>query len=300
MRIVFCGTGWFPLVDVIRERLPAGASIRVRDPHRPVRDEICDAQVLLPSNCPLDAESIAAAPDLKLIQQPAVGVEGIDLQAAQARGIPVCNAPGTNGASMAEAALLLMLALARRLPQARHAFAAARIGVPVGVELRGKVLGIVGFGQSGSLLAEAARALGMDVLAVRSSSTAAERDDLFGRADFISLHCPLTPATRGLVSRAVLARTKRGACLINCSRGAIVDRQALEWALSEGHLGGVGLDTFWEEPWEPADPLYHRDDVVTLPHVGGSTREAFARIAAVVVDNVARRQRGEPLLHRLV
>jgi phosphoglycerate dehydrogenase-like enzyme len=297
MKIVFCGTGWLPLVDEIRARLPDGAAIRVRDFARPVLDELRDADVILPSNCRIDAAAIAAPRALRLIQQPAVGIEGVDLDAARARGVPVCNAPAANSAAVAETALFLLIALAKRLPVARRAFAEARIGVPVGAELDGKTLGLIGRGRSGARVAAAAEALGMRVLAVRSTSTRADLLALLAEADCVSIHCPLGPATRGMFDDEAFAAMKPGALLVNCSRGAIVDRGALERALPR--LGGVGLDTFWEEPWDPADPLYARDDVVVLPHLGGSTREAFGRLAAVVAGNVARIMRGKEPLFRV-
>jgi phosphoglycerate dehydrogenase-like enzyme len=299
IQVVFCGTGWLPMADAIRQRLPDGAAIRVRDLARPLEDEVRDAHVILPSNASLSAEAINAPPDLLLIQQPAAGYEAIDLDAARRRGVPVCNAPGCNSQAVVEAALLLMLALARRLPRAQHDFSRRRIGEPVGSELAGRTLGVVGLGRIGARLAEIAGRLGMQVLAVRSSSSRADLNDLLARSDFVSLHCPLTPATRGLIDSAAFERMKPGAFLVNCARGAIVDRAALERALASGRLAGAGLDTFWEEPWDPADPLYAREDVIVLPHVGGSTEEAFTAIAQVVVENIARVLRGEAPLHRV-
>lgn len=299
MRVVFCGTGWAAIVEEIRRHLPPGATLRVRDPGRPLPAELADADVLLPSNCRLDAATLAALPHLRLIQQPAAGYEKIDLVAAAALGVPVCNAPGVNAQAVAEAALLLILALARRLPVARRAFLEARIGEPAGIELGGKTLGIVGLGRSGSRLARAAEALGMDVVAVRSSSSREDFQDLLARADVISIHCPVTPETRGLFGDATFAAMKPGALLVNCSRGAVIEKAALEAALASGRLGGVGLDVYWEEPWDPADPLFARDDVVTLPHVGGSTREAFTRMAVLVGENIGRVMRGEAPLYRV-
>lgn len=303
MKVLFCGTGWLPVVDAIeravRARVSAGVHIAVRDPNADLIDQLRDVHVILPSNCRIDRAAIGAPADLRLIQQPAAGYDGIDLAAAAERGVPVCNAPGCNADSVAEAALLLILALARRLRPAQRAFAERAIGVPAGVELRGKTLGIVGLGRSGSALARIAGAIGMRVLAVRSSSTAGEFDRLLRESDVISLHCPLTRETRGLIDADALARVKPGALLVNCARGPIVDRDAVEAALGDGRLGGLGLDTYWSEPWDPLDPLYARDDVVTLPHVAGSTAETFARTADLVADNIARVLRGEAPLHRV-
>lgn len=296
---VFCGSGWLPIVDEIRRRLPAGVTLRQWDRSRSLCDELADAQVILPSNAPIDAAAIAAPRELRLVQQPAVGHEKIDLSAAAARGVPVCNVPAANGDAVAEATMLMILALTRRLPRARHTFAAGVVGEPVGVELRGKTLGLIGVGGAGSRVAALATAFGMQVLSVRSTSTRADFEDLLRRADFVSIHCPLTDATRGLFDHAAFALMKPGAQLVNCARGGIIDRSALEAALAGGRLGGVALDTFWNEPWDPADPLYAHPDVMTLPHIGGSTVEAFGRIADVVAGNIARLQRGEPLLHRI-
>jgi phosphoglycerate dehydrogenase-like enzyme len=300
MDIVFCGTGWLPMVDALRERLPSTAKVRVRDHSRPLEEEVASANVILPSNAYISAAAINAPRDLLLIQQPAVGIEVVDLEAAKARGVPVCNAPGANADALAQNALLLMLAVARKLREAQRAFAEVRIGVPLGRELNGKVLGVIGLGKSGSRLASAGEALGMEVLPVRSTSSRAELEELLERSDFISLHCPLTPATRGLLGAEEFGRMKQGASVINCARGGLIDRAALEAALADGRLGGVGLDVYWAEPWDPSDPLYARDDVMTLPHIGGSTVEVFSRVADLVVENIRRIGTGEPLLNRIV
>ena len=299
MKVVFCGSGWFEILDFIRARLPAGASLVAWDRVTPLTEALRDANVVLPSNAPFDRAAMEAPAELVLVQQPAVGMDGIDLAAARARGVPVCNAPGTNPPSVAEAALFLILALARRLKGAQRAFAEAHIGVPLGVELCGKTLLVVGLGQSGSRLARAAEALGMCVLAARSSTPRAELLAMCTQADVVSVHCPLTPATRGLIGAEALTAMKPGAFLVNCARGPIVDRGALADALASGRLGGVGLDVYWDEPWDPADPLLTREDVVTMPHVAGSTAEAFGRIADIVAENVRRVMSGEPLLHRV-
>ena len=300
MQILFCGTGWLPIVDEIRRRLPAGVEIRTRDLDRPLLAQLDDVNVILPSNGRIDAAAIAAPRDLRLVQQPAAGYEGIDLEAARARGVPVCNAPGANVGAAAELTLFMLLALARRLPAARRRFAERQIGIPVGLELAGRTLALIGEGRIGGRVRVLAEALGMTVRSVRSNATRADLRALVDGADFVSLHCPLTPATRGLVDADLLARMKPGAFLVNCARGAIVDRTALEGALAAGRLGGVGLDCFWEEPWDPADPLFARDEVVVLPHIGGSTAESFGNIAEIVAGNIRRVLAREELHHRIV
>jgi phosphoglycerate dehydrogenase-like enzyme len=299
MRLLFCGSGWLPMIDRVAARLPEGSSIERWDLTTPLVEVVRDIDVLLPSNAHITADVIAAAAKLRLIQQPAAGTEGIDKPAAAARDIPVCNAPGTNHVSVAELALYLLLALARRAPVAARRFAAREVGAPLGIELAGKTLGIIGMGRSGTALADRARALGMTVIALRRGATAADRHAFFSACDAVSIHCPLTPETRGLVGAEALARMKPGAFLINVARGGVIDRGALVEALAAGRLGGVGLDVHWHEPPDPADPLYLDPRVVALPHVAGSTEEAFARIADVVVENLRRIVAGEPLLHRV-
>jgi phosphoglycerate dehydrogenase-like enzyme len=299
MRLLFCGSGWLPIVDHIAARLPQGTTITRWDRTRPLVEAVHDIDVLLPSNAPITADVVEAATRLRLIQQPAAGTEQIDRAAASARGIPVCNAPGTNHVAVAELALYLLLALARRAPVAARMLADREVGVPIGVELCGRTLGIIGMGRTGSALAERARALGMHVIALSRGATADERRTFFAACDAVSIHCPLDATTRGLVGAEAFSALRPGAFVVNLARGGVIDRDALLAALASDRLGGVGLDVHWEEPPDPADPLYADRRVVALPHVAGSTEEAFARITDVVIENLARLQRGDHLLHRV-
>lgn len=299
MEIFYAGTGWLDVIDAIRARLPEHVVTRA-DPARPLIEQVAEAAVILPSNGRVDRAVMEAARQLRLIQQPAVGMDSIDLEAARARGVPVTHAPGTNPDSVAQAALLLILGLARKWKVAQGVFARGVIGAPLGLELTGATLGLVGRGQSAQRLVVAAEALGMVVRSVDSKSSEQELLDLLAASDVVSLHCPLTPRTRGLIGARALAVMKRGVLLVNVARGPIIERAALEEALARGQLGGVGLDVFWQEPWDPADPLWAHPDVLTLPHVGGTTWAAFGRIADIVADNVGRLERGEPLIHRVV
>jgi phosphoglycerate dehydrogenase-like enzyme len=299
MQLVFCGTGWFPVVDAIRQRIPNRHTIRIRDTSRPIVEELRECDVILPSNARIDTQAIAASKNLVLIQQPAVGYEGIDLAAARARGVPVCNAPGGNSVAVAEAALFLILALARKLRAAERSFAGARIGVPLGVELAGKTLGLVGMGGTALGLKQTAAAIGMNVVAVTSKNDRRDFEAMLAGADFVSIHCPLNERTRGLFDRRAFLAMKPGAYLVNCARGPIIDRAALEEALESGTLGGVGLDVYWDEPWDPREAIYARENVITMPHVAGSTMEAFGRIADIVAENIRRVESGELLIHRI-
>ncbi len=302
MKILFCGSGWLPIVDSLEARLAPRHQLHRWDLVTPLAELMGDVDVLLPSNARIDDAILAAAPRLRLIQQPAVGVEPIDLAAARARGIPVCNSPGINHLAVAECALLLILALARRLPAAQRAFAEARIGEPLGRQLGGRLLGIVGAGNSGRALGERATALGMNVRFLVRGATAEQRRDFFASCDVISLHCPLNADTRGLLGAEAFAHAKRGLHLVNVSRGPVIDRAACAAALRDGTLGGLGLDVHWEEPWNPDDELYrdiYRDPrVIALPHIAGSTDEAADSIAEILLGNLERLERGEPLLHR--
>ena len=300
MQLLYCGTGWLPIVDYIAARLPAGSTIARWDREEPLLLRVRDIDILLPSTVSITDEVMGAATRLRLIQQPAAGIEVIDRDAAVRRGIPVCNAPSTNHVAVAELAIYLLLAVARRVPLAARAFAAREIGVPLGIELAGKTLGILGRGRIGNEVADRAAALGMDVIALERGARADDRRAFFAECDALSIHCPLDASTRGLVGADAFAALRPGAIVINVARGAVIDREALIEALAAGRLGGVGLDVHWDEPADPADPLYSDPRVIALPHMAGSTEEAFSRIADVVAGNVIRLERGEPLLHRVV
>ena len=298
MRILFCGNGWLPIVDSIAERRPSD-SVDIWDRNVPLREAVADVAVILPSNGTIDAGVIAAAKPLILIQQPASGYDCVDVDAARARGVPVCNAPRANPISVAETATYLMLALARNAREAERAFAEQRIGVPLGREITGKTLGLIGYGASAKAFARIASGFVMTVEYVTSRSSAADLDDLLADSDVVSLHCPLNSGTRGMVNEGFIAKMKPGALLINCARGPIIARPALEAALESGHLGGAGLDTYWEEPWDSREPLFKRSNVITLPHVAGSSFESFERITDIVCENIRRVEVGVSPLHRV-
>lgn len=299
MKLLFCGLGWLPIIDTVEAKLPPRHQLLRWDRKRPLVEEVGDVEVILPSNGRVDAQVIAAAPKLRLIQQPAIGTEPIDLEAAKARGIPVCNSPGMNHIAVAEAALLLLLSLARRLPLAYEAFQRGEIGAPMGWQLGGRTLGIVGPGRSGTALAERAAALGMKVRTLGRGASAEEKRDFFASCEVISLHCPLTDETRGMIDGTAFAMMRRGVQLINVSRGGVIDRAACEAALRDGVLGGLGLDVHWREPWDPADELYRDPRVVALPHIAGTTEESAAAVSAIILGNLERLERGEPLAHRV-
>ena len=261
---------------------------------RPLEEQVADVVALVPSVGRITASVIAAAQNLKAIVQFGAGLDNVDREAAAARGIAVRNVPGANAQAVAELAFFLMLALARRLPLHRRSFAARTVGDPPGTELSGKTLGIIGLGASGRKLARIARGIGMDVIAVRSHPAPdpdaswvggpGDLHALLGRADYVSLHVPMSAETRGLMNAAAFRAMKPTASLINVGRGELVDRAALLDALDTRTIAGAGLDVYWEEPPDPADPLFALDNVVATPHVGGVTEEALDRIATRVAE----------------
>lgn len=256
------------------------------------------------------AEMIAAAPKLRLIQKIGVGVNTIDLDAAKARGIAVCNLPGTNARAVAELTLALMLAVLRRLPRFD---AAMRRGEWLDPELQdgigelgGRTAGLVGYGAIPRLLAPVLAALGCRVIYTSRSPVAdavGERrplDALLAEADVVSLHVPLVAETERLIDDAALARMKSGAVLINTARGGLVDQAALTEALAAGRLAGAGLDVFVHEPHDAREALFSLPNVVLTPHVAWLTTGTFARSFALAAENCRRLAAGETLLHRVV
>ncbi|MSO90762.1 MAG: hydroxyacid dehydrogenase [Acetobacteraceae bacterium] len=260
---------------------------------------------------PCTAAMIDAAPRLKLIQKIGVGVNTIDMAAARARGVPVCNLPGTNAQAVAELTLALIFSCLRKLPRYD---AAMRAGtgwtLPSTMqdglyELAGRTVGLVGYGAIPRILAPALRALGCTVIYTTRTPRADIPDaycplpDLLARADILSLHIPQTPETTRLIDAAALARMKRGAILINTARGGLVDQSALVAALLSGHLAAAGLDVFAEEPSVPADPILTLENVVLTPHIGWLTSGTFARSFSIATENCRRLGAGEDLLHRV-
>lgn len=254
----------------------------------------------------LTAEAISSCPTLKVISKHGVGVSNIDVDAATARGIPVYVTPGANAQSVAELTLGLLFSAARRIPWMDAEIKAGRWSrAQDGLELRGRQLGLVGFGQVGQRVALVCQALGMTVHAydprLRGSPSPVagvrcwdDLDAMLTRSDVLSLHVPLTPHTRGLINADRLARLPRGAILINTARGEVVDEPALVDALAAGRLYGAGLDTMAVEPLPADSPLPSLPNVTLTPHVGGSTPAALDAMAAGAARNVLGWLQGRP------
>jgi glyoxylate reductase len=255
-----------------------GAAGIVADPSIPVGADLLDE----------------AGASLEVVANFGVGYDNIDLDAARARGVRVTNTPGVLTDATAELAVALMLAAARRIAEAdaevrRGEWERAAADHPIGRELVGATVGLVGFGRIGRRVAELLRGFEVRLLATSRSSgepsPGVERVDLLdllGASDFVSVHVPLAPETRHLIDANALAAMKRGAILVNTSRGAVVDTTALIEALRSGHLGAAGLDVYENEPHVPAE-LRELHNTVLLPHIGSATaatRDAMARLCA--------------------
>jgi D-3-phosphoglycerate dehydrogenase len=241
---------------------------------------------------------LEAATHLKVIGRAGIGVDNVDIPAATQRGIVVMNTPFGNSITTAEHAIALMFALARDLPAADSSTQAGKWEKNrfMGVELTSKTLGLIGAGNIGSIVADRALGLRMKVIAYDPFLTPeraldlgvekVELDALLARADFITLHTPLTDQTRNILSRENIARTKKGVRIVNCARGGLIDETALKDALDSGHVAGAALDVFVEEPAK-ANPLFGTPGLVATPHLGASTTEAQVNVAIQVAEQMA-------------
>ncbi|GIV10628.1 MAG: D-3-phosphoglycerate dehydrogenase [Fimbriimonadales bacterium] len=278
-----------------------GAQVDYR-PHLP-RDTLLaiigdyDA-LMVRSQTRVDAAVIEAGKRLKVIGRAGVGVDNIDVDAATQRGIVVVNSPEGNTIAAAELAMAHLLALARRIPQADRSVRAGewQRNQFVGVELWRKTLGVVGMGKIGREVARRTRAFGMRILAYdpfvpeahirQLGAEPADLDTLLRESDFITLHAPLTPETRGLLNRETLARTKPGVRIINCARGDLIDVDALAEFIESGHVAGAALDVFPTEPPPPDLKLLRQSQNVLTPHLGASTVEAQVKVAVDVAEQI--------------
>ncbi|WP_439816513.1 phosphoglycerate dehydrogenase [Zavarzinia sp. CC-PAN008] len=244
------------------------------------------------------ADVLAAATNLKVVGRAGIGVDNVDIAAATARGVCVMNTPFGNSITTAEHAIAMMFALARELPAADRSTQAGKWEKNrfMGVELYGKTLGVIGCGNIGGIVAERALGLKMRVAAydpflsperaVEIGVDKVELDELFRRADFITLHTPLTDATRGIIDAKAIAKMKPGVRIINCARGGLVVEADLKEALDSGHVAGAALDVFAVEPAKD-NPLFGHERLVATPHLGASTLEAQENVALQVAEQMS-------------
>ena len=244
------------------------------------------------------AAVIEAATNLTVIGRAGVGVDNIDLAAASQRGIVVMNAPFGNAITTAEHTIAMLFAVARQIPAADHSTRAGKWEKSrfLGIELHGKTLGVIGAGNIGSIVVERALGLGMRVVAFDPFLTVeraadlgvdkVELDELFARADFITLHTPLNEQTRGIIDRAAFAKMKPGVYIVNCARGGLVVEANLKAAIESGQVAGAALDVFVEEPAHD-NPLFALPQVVVTPHLGAATAEAQEKVAVQIAEQMS-------------
>lgn len=285
--------------EVVR---PSGISVPA------LKEAMADVEGVLVRVAPMSREVMEAAPKLKVIGKHGVGTDNIDIAAATELGVAVCNTPEANGEGVANLALTLMLALSRRLLECDTFVRAGRWSGKdelMGRELLGRTLSIVGTGRIGTRLAQMCQAafdmkvfaydpfVTAEAMAARGITKVESVDELMPVADYVSVHTPLTPATKGIVGARQFDLMKRTACLINTSRGPVVDEAALIQALSEGKIAGAGLDVFEQEPPAADNPLFKMTNVILLPHMGGATYESMERMATHAAAGILAVLRGE-------
>ena len=298
MKVLVCDGLEQAGVDILRS---AGAHVDERPTLTP--EEIAriiaayDALVVR-SKTRVSSDLIQQATNLRVIGRAGTGVDNIDVGAATARGIVVMNAAAGNTITTAEHTFAMLMALARQIPQAAHSTRSGKWEKLrfLGTELLGKTLGVIGLGRIGSAVAERARAFGMNLIAYDPYFTeeaardlemeTVTLDQLLARADFITLHTPLTDETRHLIDARAMDKMKRGVRLINCARGGLVDEAALVKALESGRVGGAALDVFEQEPTPADNPLLAFEQVIATPHLGASTTEAQLGVATMIAEQV--------------
>lgn len=285
--------------EVVR---PSGVSVPA------LKEAVADVDGILVRVAPISREVIDAAPKLKVIGKHGVGTDNIDIPAATERCIAVCNTPEANSEGVASLAITLMLATSRRLLECDAFVRAGRWSGKddlMGQELLGKTLSIVGIGRIGARLAQICQAafsmkvyaydpyVIQEAMAARGITKVGSVDELMPVADFVSVHTPLTPATKGIIGARQFDLMRRSAILINTSRGPVVDEAALIEALRRGKIAGAGLDVFEQEPPSPDNPLLKMSNVVLLPHMGGASFESMERMATHAAADILAVLRGD-------
>ncbi len=253
--------------------------------------------LIIRSRTRVDKEVLDKGAKLRLVARPGTGLDNVDVEYAKSKGVTVVNSPESPVEAVSEHVILLMLALSRNLVKADQATKSGRWekGSLVGTQLKGKVLGIVGLGRIGNRIAEVAKTLGMSILVYDIITIPPEvikslgirivsMKELFESSDYVTLHVPLTNDTRHMVGSQMLSKMKKGAFLVNTSRGGVVDEGALSEALASGRIAGAALDVFEEEP--PSGPILSAPNTILTPHIGGQTQEAQTDAIVVIGEKV--------------
>lgn len=279
----------------------AGLEVDVKTGMKPEELKACIGEyhgLVIRSATKVTAEIIAAATNLKVVGRAGSGLDNVDKAAASKKGIVVMNTPGGNTITTAEHALAMLFAVARLIPQATASLKAGKWEKKkfMGVELYNKTLGVMGLGNIGGQVAKRAQGLEMHVIAYdpflseeRAKEIGVRKvslEELFSQADFITIHTPMTPETKGVINKATIATMKDGVRIINCARGGIINEKDLYEALKSGKVAGAALDVFEKEPPED-NPLLTLDNVVCTPHLGASTEEAQENVALAVAEQIA-------------
>jgi phosphoglycerate dehydrogenase-like enzyme len=316
MLIGVCGEEFPPVREALAQVIPGAEVVII--PHDRTR-ALPRVDVLVPLSGRVDAQLLDATRP-RLVQQFGVGLQGVDIAAARQRGIPVACIPAAdtgNAIAVAEAAIMHLLMLLRRVPQLSASVRHKVIGQPIGQTLAGKTVTVLGTGAIGQALITRLAAFGVTAVGVGRRPYAQQPQALRSilpperfhptshltkalvRSDALVVAVPLTEETRGLVAESELAAMPPGGYLVNVGRGPVVDYEALLGAFRNGHLAGAGLDVTWEEPMDPGDVLLTHNVIVT-PHIGGVTVESYAKMAATFAANVARLTAGDDLANRIV
>lgn len=244
----------------------------------------------------VDKEVIDLCPDLEVLAKHGIGLDNIDIPAATGKGIPVCNTPGSNSYAVADFTVGLLLAVCRQIVESNTIARQGKLTQMMGTELYDKSIGIVGFGAIGKQVSLRVKGFGMQVYAydkymdhsfcTEYGVTPVELSDLLPRCDFITLHLPLTSQTAGIIDQAAIRKMKKGAILVNVSRGGVVDEDACARALADGHLGGAAFDVYACEPPRVSDRIFHAPNTLFTTHMAGCTKESITRSAEMAARNI--------------
>jgi phosphoglycerate dehydrogenase-like enzyme len=315
MRVLFCGETFPEARKRLLKRLPA-PDYDIAACHRSeLGSAIRDADVAIPLMSRIDSAMIHSG-RLRLIQQWGAGLEGVDLEAARAKGVRVANVPasGNNADSVAEHVVMLILTLLRKLPECGANVRTGLLGIPMGTMLAGRTVCLYGLGSIARATANRLRAFGVRLIGItrelREEKAAefglaaiystAERDAALAQTDILVICSKMTPEMHGTINGSALRALPAGSLLVNAARGGLIHREAFLAALRSGHLAGAGLDVYWEEPIPTDDPLLAMPNVIATPHVAGVTDRSYDEIAAAVAKNLELLREGRDLLNCVV
>jgi D-3-phosphoglycerate dehydrogenase len=314
--VALAATDELPIAEApVRDALDGVAEARIVPlPYKPLSNNeeahyaemLQGASGLLLRSGYITASLLDRLPALRVIAVHGAGVDPVDVDACTARGVLVTNTPGANADAVTELTIALMLSMLRGIPESAHrtkhdrAWDAAR---HTGGDLKGRTLGLVGFGQIGKRVANIATAFGMQVIASdpglkpeiieAGRAHSVDFDTLLADSDIVSLHAPAIPATHHMINAAAIVKMKPGAMIVNCARGSLIDETALAAALKGGRLGGAALDVLEGEPPDPNSPIYDAPNIILTPHMAGSTYECLQSIARTAGEDIARVLQGE-------